>query len=159
MALEETKDKSLEEIAEELQARIMEDLKKKYTPKVIDYWQRPRNWGIMSDADGYGKVTGVCGDTMEISIQVCYDRIMKCTFDTDGCGTSIACASAVTDIAMGKTIDEARSISKKTVLDFLGGLPEEDRHCASLAAQTLIAAIRDFRDMKRAPWKKIYRVK
>ena len=157
--MEETKDKSLEEFAEELQARIMEDLKKRYTPKVLDYWQRPRNWGILKDADGYGKVVGICGDTMEISVRVEDERIVTCTFDTDGCGTSIVCASAVSDIARGKTIDEARGVSMRTVLDFLGGLPEEDHHCASLAAQTLIAAIRDYYESKRDPWKKKYRVR
>jgi nitrogen fixation NifU-like protein len=154
-----TEDKDLQEFADELQGRILDDLKKRYSPRVLDYWQHPRNWGIMDEADGYGRVTGTCGDTMELSIQVCYERIMKCTFDTDGCGTSIACASAITDLAMGKTIDEARLISASTLIDYLEGLPEEDRHCASLAAQTLMAAIRDYREMKRDPWKKSYRVK
>lgn len=147
----------INKIAENLQAKILEQIKKEYSKKVIDHWQNPRNWGIMDKADGYGKITGPCGDTMEISISAKNNKIVKCTFDTDGCGTSISCGSMITEMAIEKSIIEAKKITKKIVLDYCGGLPEEDRHCALLAANTLQAAIKNYEETKNESWKKLYR--
>ncbi len=135
----------------------MAEVRKRYSKKVIEHWQYPKNWGIMNDADGYGKVTGPCGDTMEISIKVKDNTITKCTFDTDGCGTTIACGSIITKIATGKTVNYAKSISQETVLEFCGGLPEEDRHCALLSVDTLQKAIRNSEGTKDEPWKRLYK--
>jgi nitrogen fixation NifU-like protein len=146
----------IENIADELQKQIMAEVKKRYSPKVIQSWQHPQNWGIMHDADGYGKVTGPCGDTMEISITVTQGTIRRCTFDTDGCGASIACGSIITEMATGKTIDHARTIDQERVLKFCGGLPDESKHCALLAARTLKNAIRDYEKNKQSPWRKYY---
>ncbi|KYK38121.1 MAG: hypothetical protein AYK18_08070 [Theionarchaea archaeon DG-70] len=139
--------------AEELQERIMLDLKKIYSAKFLNHWQHPQNWGIMNDAHGYGKITGPCGDTMKLSIKVVNNKIMKCTFDTDGCGGSIACGSMVTEMAIGKTIREARQITQGKVLQFCGGLPEEDRHCALLVANTLQKAIDNYEMRQYRPKK------
>lgn len=144
-------------IADELQKQIMAEVKQKYSQKVIDSWQHPQNWGIMHHADGYAKVTGPCGDTMEISITVKNVTIKKCTYDTDGCGPSIACGSIITEMATGKTIEQAKKINQKRVLAFCGGLPDESTHCALLAANTLQCAIRDYENNKRTPWKQYYR--
>jgi nitrogen fixation NifU-like protein len=133
-----------DDFVKKLQDKIIRDLKKVYAPKVLWHWQHPQNWGIMNDADGYGKVTGPCGDTMEISIKVENKRIVRCTFDTDGCGSSIACASIVTEMAMQLTISKAKEITQTRVLEYCGDLPEEDRHCALLAASTLQKAIEDY---------------
>ena len=117
----------------------------------------PRNLGSIGDADGFGKVTGPCGDTMEIWLKVRNGTILKATFLTDGCGTSIASGSMVTELAKGRTIPEARRISRQYILNALGGLPEESEHCALLAANALKAAIRDYLAMKKEPWKRAYR--
>ncbi len=143
--------------ATDLQAKIMRDLKKIYSAKILDHWQNPRNWGIMNNASGYGKVTGPCGDTMEFSIKVKKNKITKCTFDTDGCGASIACGSVVTEMAQGKTISEARRITQEEVLQYCGGLPEEDKHCALLAADALQKTIDDYATIKNQLWKRLYR--
>ena len=148
---------NIEDIADELQKQIMAEVRQQYSPKVIDSWQHPKNWGIMHHADGYGKVTGPCGDTMEISIMVRRGTIKKCTFDTDGCGASIACGSIITEMATGRTVAEAKRIDQKQLLTFCGGLPDESVHCALLAANTLKQAIRDYEDNKRTRWKKYYR--
>jgi nitrogen fixation NifU-like protein len=131
----------LDNFTDDLQKKIIADIKKTYSTVVIEHWQRPRNWGIMNDADAYGKITGPCGDTMEISLKIQNNIIMKCTFDTDGCGPSISCGSIVTEMATGKHIDQARKINQKTVLQFCGGLPEESEHCALLASSTLQMAL------------------
>ena len=117
----------------------------------------PRNLGDIKNADGFARVTGPCGDTMEIWLKADDDTVKKATFITDGCGPSIASGSMVTEMARGKSIGEAYKIIKKDVLEAMGGLPEESEHCALLAANTLKAAIRDYMAMKREPWKKAYR--
>jgi nitrogen fixation NifU-like protein len=140
-----------------LQEFVMADARKIYSEKVIDHAMNPRNLGETEDADGYARITGPCGDTMEIWIKVNVDAIVKSSFMTDGCGTSIASGSMVTELARGKKVSEAQRISQQDILAALGGLPEESQHCALLAANTLKAAIRDYIAMKREPWRKAYR--
>ncbi|MFC1905196.1 iron-sulfur cluster assembly scaffold protein [Chloroflexota bacterium] len=142
---------------EELQELILGDARKIYSETVIDHAMNPRNLGGLEDADGFAKITGPCGDTMEIWIKVNDDTIVKSSFMTDGCGTSIASCSIVTELAKGKTADEAQKINQQNVLDALGGLPEESQHCALLSANALKTAIRDYIAMKREPWKRAYR--
>jgi len=112
-----------------------------YAPRVMELWKNPQNAGSLDYPDGYGQVTGPCGDTMQIWLRAANDVIVDATFWTDGCGTSVVCASMVTVMAKGRTLEEAARIDSQAVLDELGGLPEEDRHCALLAANTLREAI------------------
>lgn len=142
----------------DLQELILSDERQIYSEIVIDHATNPRNLGEMEDADGVGKITGPCGDTMEIWLKVNTDAVIHhCNFMTDGCGTSIASGSMVTKLAIGKSINEAQRISEHDVLNALGGLPDESKHCALLAANTLKTAIRDYLALKREPWKKSYR--
>jgi nitrogen fixation NifU-like protein len=143
--------------ADELQNLIFADARSVYSETVVDHAMSPRNLGVMPDADGFGSVLGSCGDTMEIWLKVADDSIAAVTFMTDGCGTSIASGSMVSEMARGKSIKNAQHISQADVLDALGGLPDESKHCALLASDTLKAAIRDYTAMKREPWKKAYR--
>jgi nitrogen fixation NifU-like protein len=142
---------------DELQELILEDARKIYSETTIDHFVKPRNLGNMDDADGFGRVTGSCGDTMEIWLKVRNGTIASATFMTDGCGTSIASGSVVTELAKGRSVGEARRISQQDVLDALGGLPKESEHCALLAADTLKEAIKDYLMIEREPWKKAYR--
>jgi len=129
-----------------------------YSATVLDHMRAPRNWGIIDHSDGYARITGPCGDTMEISLKLKGSRIAKCTFDTDGCGATVSCGSIITEMATGKTISQAKRIDQKTLLDYCGGLPEKNEHCALLAANTLQRAIDDSLQTTEAPWKKLYRV-
>ena len=142
---------------DDLQKLIMADARKIYSDTVIDHAMNPRNVGDIKDSDGFARVTGPCGDTMEIWLKVKNGSICESTFYTDGCGTSIASGSMVTEMAKGKSIPEAMKITQNDVLRALGGLPEESEHCALLAENTLRAAISDCMAMQRAPWKKAYR--
>jgi len=142
---------------DELQKLVMADARKVYSDTVIDHAMNPRNLGDIPDADGFARVTGPCGDTMEVWLKVKNDNIYQASFFTDGCGTSIASGSMVTEMARGKGVTEAQKITQRYVLDALGGLPEESEHCALLATNTLKAAIKDYMAMKREPWKKAYR--
>ncbi|MFO7772382.1 MAG: iron-sulfur cluster assembly scaffold protein [Dehalococcoidia bacterium] len=143
--------------SEGLQELILADARSIYTETVVDHAMAPRNLGVMEDADGFGKLTGPCGDTMEIWLKVNNNVIARAAFMTDGCGPSIASGSMVTELVRGKAISEAQRTTQDHVLDALGGLPEESQHCALLAANTLKAAVRDYLATKREPWKRAYR--
>lgn len=130
-----------------------------YTDTVIDHAQNPRNVGDDPYPDGYAIVTGPCGDTMGIWLRVRGDTIERCTFWTDGCGPSIACGSMATEMTRGRSIVEALKITQSEIIARLGGVPEESRHCALLAANTVREAVRDYLSLKKEPWKKAYRDK
>ena len=142
---------------EKFEELIKQEMRKVYSETVIDHSMDPRNVGDLDDADGFAKVTGPCGDTMEIWLKIKNGTIADASFLTDGCGTSIASGSMVTEMAKEKSISEAQRISQQDVLSALGGLPEESEHCALLAANTLKEAIRDYLAMKKEPWKRAYR--
>ena len=141
---------SLDEFAEDLQEVIIRDARAYYTEKVVDLWLHPQNMGPLEWPDGYAKIKGPCGDTMEIFLRINKDRITEATFLTDGCGPSLAAGSMATQLATGKTLDEAKTITQEIILDALGGLPEESQHCALLAASTLTEAIRSYFSTKAA---------
>ena len=141
----------------ELEQSVMADMRKVYSEKTIDHFLNPRNLDEIPAPDGFGRITGPCGDTMEISIKVRDGRVMNASFWTDGCGPSIASGSMVTEMAKRMSIGEAQRISQHDVLAALGGLPEESEHCALLAANTLKEAIKDYLSFKNEPWRRAYR--
>lgn len=128
---------------------IKQEMRKIYSEAVVEHSMDPRNLGNLKDADGFARVTGPCGDTMSIWLKVNGDTIINASFTTDGCGTTIASGSMVTEMVKGKSISEARKTTQRDVLDALGGLPQESEHCALLAANTLKAAIRNYIATKR----------
>jgi nitrogen fixation NifU-like protein len=151
------KDQDLEMFAKKLQEEIMEQIKKTYTEKTIDHWENPRNFEKVDNPDGYAQVTGSCGDTMEMFLKMKDGVVERCTFQTDGCGTTIACGSTATELAQNRSFTEALGrVSADEILKRLGGLPEESVHCAKLAAETLRRALADYLYHKRHPWKKHY---
>lgn len=136
---------------------IMDNARKIYSETVIDHAMNPRNVGSIQDTDGFARVTGPCGDTMEIWLRVRAGKIQDTTFWTDGCGTSIAAGNMATELAKGKNIAQAQRTTQQDVLNALGGLPEESVHCALLAANTLEEAVRDYLTFQKEPWKGAYR--
>lgn len=117
-----------------------------YSEKVMDHFSKPRNVGEIEDADGIGTVGNpVCGDLMTIYIKVKDNIIEDVKFKTFGCGAAIATSSMVTEMAMGKTIEEALEITRNDVADELEGLPPVKMHCSNLAADALHAAIDDYK--------------
>ena len=118
-----------------------------YTEKVMDHFMNPRNVGEIENASGVGTVGNAkCGDIMKIFIKVENDVIVDVKFKTFGCGAAIATSSRATEMVMGKTLDEALSITNKMVAESLGGLPAEKIHCSVLAEEALHAAIQDYKD-------------
>jgi len=122
-----------------------------YSEKVLDHFRNPRNVGEIEDADGVGTVGNpVCGDMMSIYIKVEDEKISDIKFKTFGCGAAIATTSMTTELAKGKTLDEAMEITRQDVADELGGLPPVKMHCSNLAADALHEAIKDYREKKGA---------
>ncbi|MGN0093878.1 MAG: Fe-S cluster assembly scaffold protein NifU [Methanobrevibacter sp.] len=118
-----------------------------YTDKVLDHFAHPRNTGVIEDASGEATVGNpTCGDLMTFYIDVDdNDVIRDVKFKTFGCGAAIATSSMITELAIGKTVDEAYKITRKDVADELEGLPPIKMHCSNLASDALRAAIEDYR--------------
>ena len=122
-----------------------------YTEKVMDHFSNPRNIGEIENADGVGEVGNpVCGDMMSFYINVEDNKIADIKFKTFGCVAAIAVSSMVTEMAMGKTLDEAKKITKKSVAESLDGLPKEKMHCSNLGADALAKAIEDLESKNTA---------
>ena len=125
-----------------------------YSKKVMEHFMNPKNVGSMDDPDGHGKVGNpVCGDLMEIFIEVKDDKIEDIKFQTFGCGSAIATSSMVTEMAKGMHVDEAMKITRNDVADELDGLPPVKMHCSNLAADALHEAIKDYKRKKGEPIK------
>ncbi len=122
-----------------------------YSGKVMEHFRNPQNMGEIQDADGVGTVGNpVCGDLMTIYIKVRDNRIEDVKFKTFGCGAAIATSSMTTELAKGKTLEEAMKITRKDVADALEGLPPIKMHCSNLAADALHEAIKDYHKKKEA---------
>ena len=116
-----------------------------YSEKVIEEFMNPKNMGKIEDADGIGKVGNpVCGDVMWIYIKVKDNRIVDIKFQTFGCVAAIATSSKVTQLVMGKTVEEALKITNKAVAEALDGLPPIKMHCSLLAEEGIKSAIEDY---------------
>jgi len=120
-----------------------------YSKTVMDHFRKPRNVGVMEDADGVGEIGNpLCGDMMTIYLRIKDEQIDDIKFQTFGCGAAIAVSSMLTEIAKGKSITEAKAITNKDVAEALEGLPKNKLHCSNLGADALQAAIKDYEDRK-----------
>jgi nitrogen fixation NifU-like protein len=131
----------LDYFAMELQNQILDETKTAYGQVAFERWLNPLFMGVMDNPDGHGRLTGSCGDTMEIFLKFEREKVVEATFLTDGCGPSAVCGSFAAELALGKSLDEVAAITGGTILEVLGGLPEEEQHCAFLAAATLQDAL------------------
>lgn len=116
-----------------------------YSQKVMDHFMHPRNVGEIENADGIGEEGNpVCGDMMTFYIKVKDNKLEDVKFKTFGCGAAIAVSSMVSEMAIGKTIEEAKKITPQSVANELEGLPKQKFHCSNLGAQALHKAIADY---------------
>ncbi len=117
-----------------------------YSEKTLDHFRNPRNVGVLEGDDvALGRVGNpVCGDLMEMYVRVKDDRIDDIKFQTFGCGSAVATSSMITELVMGKTLDEALEVTRADVADALDGLPPVKMHCSNLAADALHLAIKDY---------------
>jgi len=120
-----------------------------YSSTVMDHFKNPRNVGEIEKADGIGEVGNpLCGDMMTIYLKIEEEKIKDIKFKTFGCGAAIAVSSMLTEMAKGKTLDDAKKITNKSVAEALEGLPKNKLHCSNLGADALHMAIQDYEDKK-----------
>lgn len=111
----------------------------------------------LDQPDGYGRNQGACGDTVEFFLQLDGERVQTLAYDLNGCLNTNACANAVIALAEGQPLDKAWELKPETVATFLESLPADHFHCAELAVGAFYKALAQARDLRRQPWKKLYR--
>ena len=117
-----------------------------YSPQLLDHFQNPRNAGELADADASAEIENpVCGDVVRLSLKLQAGCIAQIRFKAKGCVPAMACASAVTELALGKTADEARALQKEDVIRAVGSLPQASSHAAQLALDALSSALAQVR--------------
>jgi nitrogen fixation NifU-like protein len=136
--------KDFDDFIKDLQDQIYEETRESYGEAGLQRWLHPLYMSAMDNPDGYARVTGSCGDTMQIYLKFENDKVAEATFQTHGCGSSVVCGSFATGLALGKSPDELLEITGEDILNILGDMPEEERHCAFLAAETLQEALSDY---------------
>jgi len=117
-----------------------------YSAQMLDHFQNPRNAGEVADADAVAEIENpACGDVLRLSLRINSGRIAEIRFKAKGCVPSMACGSALTELAAGRTLDEVRSLNRDTLIGAVGGLPQASTHAAQLALDTLSAALRQLK--------------
>ena len=116
----------------------------KLSTRFIAHVNAPENVGRLAEPDGQAKGIGTCGDSMEIFLTVRDNRIKEIKHTPNGCAFTVACASAVTKLAKGHALKDCLKLTPEDVADELGGLPDDHRHCAVLAVNTLGEALEDY---------------
>ncbi len=123
-----------------------------YSDRVLDHFRNPRNVGHFEDADGMAQIGDPeCGDYLFLFLRIRENRIAEARFLCRGCPAAIACASITTELATGRHVDEAWAVTDETIVEALGGLPEQKLHCSNLGATALRAALFDYFERRNRP--------
>lgn len=138
-------------MTDQISADVWRKLFGDYSDNFLDHAYEPRNVGSTPDADVHVNVTGLCGDSLEIWLKERDGRISEITFIPDGCEGTTACGSAMTELAKGKSVEEAVAITAASIEHYLDGLTSEHKHCAQLVAAALYRALAELiRKKKRS---------
>jgi nitrogen fixation NifU-like protein len=138
-----------DDFLQDLQDKIIRETEAEFGEETTRRWQNPTHFGPMDIADARAKLTGSCGDSMEIYLKIEGNTVRKASFYSDGCGPSVVCGDMACELAEGKDPENAASVTGEVILEKLGGLPEEKEHCAFLAAGTLQEAVGNYVRGKR----------
>lgn len=127
-----------------------------YSEKVLDHYRNPRNVGTIDDADLIGEAGSLaCGDSLKLFIKLDGNKIKDAKFLTFGCGSAVASSSILTEMIIGKTLDEVKKITNKDIADQLGGLPQQKMHCSVMGREALEDALKKFYGEDSDEWKEI----
>jgi nitrogen fixation NifU-like protein len=138
----------LDSFLADLQNRVFEDTRESMGEAVYKRWRDPVHLAKMDNPSSWAALTGSCGDTITIYLRIENDVVTRARFETTGCGSSQVSGEVACEYAEGKTVEQAGMLDGKDVLETLGGLPEENEHCAYLAAETLREAVRNYLEKK-----------
>ena len=134
-------EKEFDAFVDNLQEQIFTEAEQAYGPKGFERWRNPRYCGSMEDADASARLTGTCGDTIEMFLKIEDGKIKDGAYTTTGCGSSGLCGSFAVELALGRSVEEAFDLQGADVLEHIGTFPEDDAHCAYLAVNTLQEAL------------------
>ena len=134
----------MDDFVKDLQNQIFEEARADFGDIAFERWLNPQHNGVLDSPDGHGRVTGSCGDTMQIFLRFESGKVKEATFLTDGCWASAVCGSFASELSIGKIPDELVKISGETILEILGKFSAENHHCAFLAAETVHEALNDY---------------
>lgn len=137
-------DEHYDALIDEIQEQIVKDAQKIYSRKGLDRWQNPQFNGRLDAADAYGRITGKCGDTMEIFLCFENNRVSRASSLSDGCFSSGLCGSFAAELAIGKNPEELFDLTGEDVLNAIGTFPKEKAHCAFLAVKTIQEAVNSY---------------
>lgn len=137
-------DKDFETLVQQLQEQSFTEARQAFGDKGFERWRNPRFNGPIENADGFSRVTGGCGDTMEIYLKFSDNRVAQASYVTDGCGSSSLCGSFTAELAHGRSPDELLEIKPEDILETIGTFPESDHHCATLSVVALQEALDDY---------------
>lgn len=116
-----------------------------YSEKVMEYYRNPRNVGKIDNADAIGEAGSLtCGDALKLYLKIKDNIVIDAKFQTFGCGSAVASSSVLTEMIIGKTLDEVKKISNKDIVEALGGLPPEKMHCSVMGHEALESALKDY---------------
>jgi len=132
----------LDRFLDDLQEKIFDEAKEVLGDKGFDRWQNPCFRGRMENFDVHAHALGDCGDSMDIYLRFDKERVAEATYMTDGCGSSQVCGSFAAEMSTGRRVEELADITGEVILEKLGDVPEDDQHCAFLAAGTVQEALR-----------------
>ncbi|WP_240910100.1 iron-sulfur cluster assembly scaffold protein [Desulfopila sp. IMCC35008] len=137
-------EKEFNDYVDNLQEKIFTEAKNAYGPKGFDRWRNPKFHGRLENPDGTARVTGGCGDTIEMTLRIKDGHIVDGAFVTTGCASSGLCGSFAVELAIGKKVESVFELEGQDVLEALGTFPEDDAHCAFLAIETLHEAVNEY---------------
>jgi len=121
-----------------------------YSAQLLDHFEHPRNAGDLAEADAVVEISNpVCGDVVRLGLKIQADRIDQIRFKAKGCVPALACGSALTELALGKTVVDARTLNRDDLIMAVGGLPQASTHAAQLALDALSAALNQISDASR----------
>jgi nitrogen fixation protein NifU and related proteins len=137
-------EKEFDDYVDNLQEKVFAEAKEAYGAKGFDRWRNPKYHGRVENPDGYARVTGGCGDTIEMTLKIENENVVGGAFTTTGCASSGLCGSFAVEMAIGKTVESIFELKGQDVLDVIGTFPEDDAHCAFLAIETLHEAVNNY---------------